>query len=36
VLTKIMGYVGISFQIKDDLLNITNTMGKNIIAEDFY
>jgi hypothetical protein len=29
---RIMNYVGISFQITDDVLNLTMAMGKGIIA----
>jgi geranylgeranyl pyrophosphate synthase len=35
-----MNYIGISFQITDDILNVTHRkesgMGKGIIAEDLY
>ncbi len=31
-----MRYVGISFQITDDLLNITDSLGKQQKAEDFH
>jgi len=36
VLTHLMNYVGISFQITDDILNLTRGMGKGIIAEDLH
>ncbi len=32
VLAHLMNYVGISFQITDDILNLTKGMGKGIIA----
>jgi geranylgeranyl pyrophosphate synthase len=32
VLVQLMNYVGISFQITDDILNLTRGMGKGIIA----
>jgi geranylgeranyl pyrophosphate synthase len=32
VLVHLMNYVGISFQITDDILNLTKGMGKGIIA----
>jgi geranylgeranyl pyrophosphate synthase len=31
-----MRYVGISFQITDDILNITDDLGKQQKAEDFH
>ncbi len=33
---KVMNYVGISFQITDDILNLSRGMGKGIIAEDLH
>ena len=35
-LINVMRYVGISFQIIDDVLNITENLGKQVKAEDFY
>ena len=35
-LINVMRYVGISFQIIDDALNITGNLGKQVKAEDFY
>lgn len=35
-LVNTMRYVGISFQITDDLLNITDSVGKQQKAEDFH
>lgn len=35
-LAHLMDYVGISFQITDDILNLTKGMGKGIIAEDLH
>jgi len=35
-LVNTMRYVGISFQIADDLLNITDSLGKQQKAEDFH
>jgi geranylgeranyl pyrophosphate synthase len=35
-LVNTMRYVGISFQIADDLLNITDSVGKQQKAEDFH
>jgi geranylgeranyl pyrophosphate synthase len=32
VLVQLMNYVGISFQITDDILNLMRGMGKGIIA----
>jgi geranylgeranyl pyrophosphate synthase len=29
-----MNYVGLAFQVTDDILNLTKDMGKGIIAED--
>ena len=36
VFTRVMNYVGISFQITDDILNLSRGMGKGIIAEDLH
>jgi geranylgeranyl pyrophosphate synthase len=36
VFRNIMNYVGISFQITDDILNLSRGMGKGIIAEDLH
>ena len=36
LITECMNYIGISFQITDDILNIENCMGKGIIAEDLH
>jgi len=35
-LSHLMNYVGISFQITDDILNLTRGMGKGIVAEDLH
>ena len=35
-LINTMRYVGISFQITDDVLNITDDLGKQQKAEDFH
>jgi len=32
VFIKVMNYVGISFQITDDILNLSKGMGKGVIA----
>ena len=31
-LTRVMRYVGISFQITDDILNLTENLGKRVVA----
>lgn len=31
-----MNYVGISFQITDDILNLGKGMGKGVVAEDLH
>lgn len=36
MLLRTMDYVGISFQITDDILNLTTRMGKGLIAEDLH
>lgn len=36
LITECMNFIGISFQITDDILNIENCMGKGIIAEDLH
>ena len=36
IFNRIMNYVGISFQITDDILNLSRGMGKGIIAEDLH
>ena len=36
ILKEIMTNIGISFQITDDTLNLKQTMGKGILAEDLY
>lgn len=33
---RVMNYVGISFQITDDILNLSRGMGKGIVAEDLH
>jgi len=35
-LSHLMNYIGISFQITDDILNLTRGMGKGIVAEDLH
>jgi len=36
IFNRVMNYVGISFQITDDILNLSRGMGKGIIAEDLH
>ena len=32
IFTRVMNFVGISFQITDDILNLSKGMGKGVIA----
>lgn len=36
IFTRVMNCVGISFQITDDILNLSKGMGKGIVAEDLH